>query len=216
MREEKKKRDRTALALVLCFCVVALTSVFAVKASLDKLNDAQQNVEISNQTKTETEGTETAVQTPVVDSQDTEKPSKATSSADYIAPVDGNVEMEYSMDLPIYSKTLDQYMTHPGVDLAAPLSTKVKAIASGTVTRVYEDDRYGMTVEITHEKGIVSTYSNLAKQGLAETGDAVSQGQIIGAVGETALFETLEESHVHLEMTRDSAYVNPADYIKGL
>ena len=73
-----------------------------------------------------------------------------------------------------------------------------------------------MTVEITHENGIISTYSNLAKQGLAEMGDVVEQGQIIGAVGETALFEMLEESHLHLEMTKDSAYVDPTDYIKGL
>ena len=102
------------------------------------------------------------------------------------------------------------------VDLAAPLSTKVKAIAEGTVTKVSEDDRYGMTVEINHGNGIISTYSNLAEQGLAEMGDVVQQGQIIGAVGETALFEIMEESHLHLEMTKDSAYVNPVDYIKGL
>ena len=120
------------------------------------------------------------------------------------------------MDMPIYSKTLDQYMTHPGIDIAAALSTKVKAIAAGTVTKVAEDDRYGMTVEITHGNGIVSIYSNLADKGLAEEGDAVSQGDVIGAVGETALFETLEESHLHLEMTRDSAYVDPTEYIKGL
>ena len=120
------------------------------------------------------------------------------------------------MDMPIYSKTLDQYMTHPGVDIAAPLSAKVKAIAHGTITKVYKDDRYGMTVQITHDNGILSIYSNLAEEGIAEMGDVVEQGQVIGAVGETALFETLEEAHLHLEMTKDSACINPADYIKGL
>lgn len=217
MREERKKKDRTALALVLCFCVVALTSVFAVKAGLDKLNTAESDIEISKNTKTETSDTQASARTPIVDSKDSEKSSEDAASADYIVPVDGGtVQMEYSMDMPIYSKTLDQYMTHPGVDLAAPLSTQVKAIAHGTVTKVSKDDRYGMTVEITHENGIISTYSNLAEEGLAEMGDVVDQGQIIGAVGETALFETLEESHLHLEMTKDSACVDPADYIKGL
>lgn len=225
MREAKKKKDRTALALVLCFCVVALTSVFAVKANLDKINTAEKDLEISKSAKTETEGTETAVKTPVIDSKDTEKKAQPkakkqatpqTAAADYIAPVKGKIQMKYSMDMPIYSKTLDQYMTHSGIDIAAPLSTKVKAIAGGTVTKVSEDDRYGTTVEITHGNGIVSIYSNLAEQGTAETGDVVKQGEIIGAIGETALFETLEESHLHLEMTRDSAYVDPAEYIKGL
>lgn len=225
MREAKKKKDRTALALVLCFCVVALTSVFAVKANLNKINMAEKDLEISKSAKTETEGTETAVKTPVIDSKDTEKKAQPkikkqakpqTAAADYIAPVKGKIQMKYSMDMPIYSKTLDQYMTHSGIDIAAPLSTKVKAIAGGTVTKVSEDDRYGTTVEITHGNGIVSIYSNLAQQGTAEAGDVVKQGEIIGAIGETALFETLEESHLHLEMTRDSAYVNPTEYIKGL
>ena len=45
MREQKKKKDRAALALVLCFCVVALTSVFAVKSSLNKINAERTNRE---------------------------------------------------------------------------------------------------------------------------------------------------------------------------
>ena len=192
MREAKKKKDRTALALVLCFCVVALTSVFAVKANLDKINTAEKDLEISKSAKTETEGTETAVKTPVIDSKDTEKKAQPkekkqakpqTAAADYIAPVKGKIQMRYSMDMPIYSKTLDQYMTHSGIDIAAPLSRKVKAIAGGTVTKVSEDDRYGTTVEVTHGNGIVSIYSNLAEQGTAETGDVVKQGEVIGAIG---------------------------------
>ncbi|MBC6678766.1 M23 family metallopeptidase [Zhenpiania hominis] len=223
MREQKKKKDRAALALVLCFCVVALTSVFAVKSSLNKINAERTNMETAQTTENteNTEDREAAVRTPVVDSKDKNTDTENNSSSsegtpDYAPPLDGRIQMEYSMDMPIYSKTLDQYMTHPGVDLAAPLSTKVKAIAEGTVTKVSEDDRYGMTVEINHGNGIISTYSNLAEQGLAEMGDVVQQGQIIGAVGETALFEIMEESHLHLEMTKDSAYVNPVDYIKGL
>lgn len=217
MREKKKKNDRAALALVLCFCVVALTSVFAVKSNLDKLNQEEKTTEISKSTKTETEGTQAAAQTPVVDSKTSESDkSDKKTAVDYIRPLEGTIQMEYSMDMPIYSKTLDQYMTHPGIDIAAVLSTKVKAIAGGTVTRVADDDRYGKTVEITHKNGIVSIYSNLAETDLPEEGDVVDQGQTIGVVGETALFETLEEYHLHLEMTRDSAYVDPTEYIKGL
>lgn len=216
MREAKKKKDRVALALVLCFCVVALTSVFVVKSNLDKLNTGQKDMEISKNTKTETKGTEAAAQTPVVDSKDRETKAPKKAAVDYIAPVEGKIQMEYSMDMPIYSKTLDQYMTHPGIDINAALSTKVKAIAGGTISKVAQDDRYGMTVEVNHGNGIISFYSNLANQGVPEIGDVVKQGDVIGSVGETALFETLEESHLHLEMTKDSAYVDPTEYIKGL
>lgn len=224
MREVKKKKDRTALALVLCFCVVALTSVFAVKASLNKFNAGDADMEISKNTKTETSGAEASAKTPVVDSKDTqdgtentgEREQAESEAADYIAPVSGKIQKEYSMDMPIYSKTLDQYMTHPGIDISAPLSTEVKAIADGTVTKVSEDDRYGMTVEVNHGNGVISIYSNLADQGLAEMGDVIKQGHVIGVVGETGLFESMEEGHLHLEMTKDSALVDPADYIKGL
>ena len=37
MRQERKQKDKTAAVLVLCFCLMALVSVFAVKANIDKL-----------------------------------------------------------------------------------------------------------------------------------------------------------------------------------
>lgn len=219
MREVKKRKDKVALALVLCFCVVALTSVFAVKSSLDKFKSTdEKNVQISKDAKTETQQEAPAVSEtmPVVDSKENTAPSAEQKSEDFIAPVEGKIIMKYSMDMPIYSKTLDQYMTHPGVDIQAPLNSEVKAIAGGTVTKATEDDRYGMMIEIDHGNGIISTYSNLADTNLVELGDVIKQGDIIGSVGKTALFESMEPAHVHLEMTRNSAYINPTKHIKSL
>ena len=56
---------------------------------------------------------------------------------------------DYSMDMVVYNLTLDQYMTHPGIDLEAPSGSSVKAIADGTITDIYEDDAYGTTIEIS-------------------------------------------------------------------
>lgn len=163
------------------------------------------------------EGSQVSRQTPVVDSKETEeKEKKESASVPYQMPVDGRVLSEYSMDMPIYSKTLDQYMTHSGVDIEAAMSTPVKAIAAGTVIRVSQNDRYGMTVEIDHGDGIISTYSNLGETDLPESGDVVKQGDKIGIVGETALFEMLEVPHIHFEMTKNSAYVDPSDYVSAL
>ena len=218
MHEKSKTKTRASIALALCFCVVALTSFLAVKSSLDKINDMGT---AASDTQTPVSGNqEASAQTPVVDSQgsSTEDPgtsAEKTAPADYIPPVDGTIQLKYSMDSLVYSKTLDQYMTHPGVDISAASSTEVLAIADGTVSKVYNDDRYGVTVHITHEDGLVSIYSNLAEQGLAETGDDVSQGSIIGRVGNTALFESLEESHLHFEMTKDGNPVDPGEFIEA-
>lgn len=218
MREVKKRRDKTAVALVLCFCVVALTSVFAVKASLDKFKTADEDIQISKDTKTETQQKESAVSEtmPVVDSKENTTPTAEKKSVGYVAPVQGKIIKKYSMDMPIYSKTLDQYMTHPGVDIEVPLNSEVLAAAGGTVTKATEDDRYGMMIEIDHGNGIISTYSNLTDTNLVELGDVIKQGDVIGSVGKTALIESMEPAHLHLEMTRNSAYINPDKYIKQL
>ena len=208
------------MALALCFCVVALTSFLAVKASLNKISGA--GTSASDVQTPVTENQEAAVRTPVVDSQDGassaaqdsgDSSGSSQEAAEYIAPLEGNIQLKYSMDGLVYSKTLDQYMTHPGIDISAALSTEVRAIADGTVSKVYTDDRYGVTVCVTHDGGLVSVYSNLAEQGLVETGDDVKQGDTVGCVGDTALFESLEETHLHFEMSKDGNPVDPGEFI---
>lgn len=212
MHRKIKPKNRAAIALTLCFCVMALTSVFAVKANLNKIQSVSDPVASEEKTMQEEGSTETATSAPVVDSRDSSEENNGQAPA-YIQPVEGDIILKYSMDSLVYSKTLDQYMTHPGTDIAAPVSSKVKAIADGTVTDVYSDDRFGMTVQITHDNGIISTYSNLAEQLTVENGDTVKQGTVIGCVGKTALFESLEESHLHLQMEEDNSIVDPCDYI---
>ena len=109
---------------------------------------------------------------------------------------------------------MDQYKNHCGMDIEAPEDTQVMAAAAGTVTAVYDDDRYGTSVEITHPKDIVTIYSNLSTAEMVEVGDTVTSGQIIGGVGSTGLFESLEPAHLHFEMLKGGVYVDPAEYIK--
>jgi len=105
-------------------------------------------------------------------------------------------------------------MTHCGIDIEAEEDTQVVACADGTVTGVYEDDRYGLCIEISHDDGFVTVYGNLSTDEMVETGDTVKAGTIISGVGSTALFESMEPAHLHLEMLKDGVYVNPADYIR--
>ena len=161
---------------------------------------------------------EVSGQIPVVDSStdDKDKVDDALPSSSFINPVrsdEAYITNEFSIHHLIYSVTLDQYMTHCGIDIEAPEDTQVVAAAPGTVTAVYSDDRYGNSVEITHDNGMVTIYSNLSDAAMAETGDVVETGQIIGGVGTSGLFESLEPAHLHLEMLKDGVYVDPAEYI---
>ena len=223
MHEENKTKNRAAIALALCFCVLALTSFLAVKSSLNKISNSGMTA-ADNSTSAQHDQ-QAAAKTPVIDSkgQNTgnsntlgDSQQTAPSNPDYIAPVDGPVLLKYAMSSLVYSKTLDQYMTHPGVDIAAKMSSEVSAIADGTVSKVYNDDRYGATVCIVHDNGLSSIYSNLNEHGLAEAGDQVKQGDKIGSVGDSALFESLDEAHLHFEMTKDGNCVDPSEFIESL
>ena len=219
--QKKKEKDKVAIVLMLAFCIIALTSIFTVKANIDKVNKTK-DVPVSENDGTEepsdsgSQKSDPAYQVsgkvPTVDSLDSEP---AVSAFQFpVKHENAQVTNPYSMDKLIYSVTLDQYMTHCGVDIEAPEDAQVVAVADGTVTAVYEDDRYGTSIEITHPGDIVSVYSNLSTAEMVETGDVVSGGQIIGGVGSTGLFESLEHAHLHFEMLKGGAYVNPGDFIK--
>lgn len=234
--QKKKEKDKVAATLILAFCVIALTSVFTIKANIDKINGSNTGLPASERAattdsdlKNKKSNADTSkstnnvsVNVPVVDSNRNSAENKAEKrtepSFSFANPVNSDeavVSNEYAMDHLVYSVTLDQYMTHCGIDIEAPEDSQVTAVASGTVTAVYTDDRYGRSIEITHsdDSGLVSIYSCLSTTEMVEAGDMVSAGQIIGGVGSTALFESLEPSHLHFELLKDGIYVDPGEYI---
>lgn len=212
MRQEKKKSNKPAAALVMCFCLMALVSIFVVKASIDKVKNSMETADVVK--KQSVEETETTAPQ-IVDSRDNiTEPQTQNEASNYIFPVEGEIIMKYSMDMPIYWKTLDQYMTHPGIDIASDAGTTVQACAGGTVTKIEEDDSMGVTIEINHGNGLISVYSNLAADGLIELGEVVTQGQAIGKVGRSAMFEFDSPDHLHFEMRRGDEPVDPGVYLK--
>ena len=74
---------------------------------------------------------------------------------------------------------------HYGVDVAAPVGTRVHAPAAGSV-RLANDDMFysGGTLVIDHGHGLNSSFLHLSKL-LVDVGDEVKQGQEIAEVGAT-------------------------------
>lgn len=220
MRQEKHQRkDKPAVALVLCFCLMALVSIFVVKANIDKVKDNMgvgETADVVKEQAVDDTGESDAAGTEVVDSRENQsvQPEEPAPASDYIVPVEGEIIMEHSVDMPIYWKTLDQYMIHSGIDIASPLGTPVQACADGTVTKIEEHDKMGVTVEINHGNNLISVYSNLASDGLIELGEVVSQGTVIGKVGHSAMFEFDSPDHLHFEMHRGDEPLDPRNYIK--
>ena len=131
----------------------------------------------------------------------------------YQPPVDGSIIRIFAINSLIYSETLNQWMTHSGVDIAGSKGSEVRSIAEGTVENVYNDDMLGMTVVISHANGCVSMYSNLDEDVDVSIGDTVRSRQVIGRIGATAISECLERSHLHFELHINGEPVNPEGLI---
>ncbi len=131
---------------------------------------------------------------------------KATS---YMLPVEGDVITEFSSDKLIYSKTLDDWRAHVGIDIKASAGTKVKAPLNGTVKEVVEDDLWGIIIVIDHGNGLVSKVSNLGTSEMVKPGITVKRGDYISTVGNTASIEMDMEPHIHLEVTNNGKIVDP-------
>lgn len=129
-------------------------------------------------------------------------------------PVDGALLQVHSSDLQVFSRTMQDYRVHLGVDLVTAADAPVLAAADGTVARIWDDPMMGKCVALSHAADTLTVYKNLSPD-LPEdvtVGSSVVRGQRIGTVGDTALLEVAEEPHLHLEMTVGGLQVDPLDY----
>lgn len=102
---------------------------------------------------------------------------------------------------------------HEGTDYAADLGTPVLAAGTGVITRSAWSGGYGNLIEIRHPNGIVTRYGHL--QGFAsgiEPGAKVTQGEVIGYVGETGL---ATGPHLHYEFRLNGVARDPRGFDAG-
>lgn len=143
-----------------------------------------------------------------------DEPVQETMAEVFDWPIRGQICAGYSVGELQYDPTMADWRTHSGLDIEAALGEKVCAAADGTVTRVYTDQMYGVTVVVDHGCGLCSSYANLAGTPTVAVGDSVTLGQVLGAVGETADAEIGQVSHLHFAMTMDGKRIDPNDYLR--
>ena len=129
-------------------------------------------------------------------------------------PVTGQMGMTYGTDVLVYSKTLDQWTTHTGVDILAAAGTPVLCVLDGVVSEVRQDTAYGYMVRVAHGEW-ETVYASLKDNPACEAGQKVSQGQVLGQVGLSATFESEEAPHLHFEVYRDGRPVDPVDLLEN-
>lgn len=129
-------------------------------------------------------------------------------------PLNGQIQKPYSIDKVIYSKTLELWKTHDGIDISSQIGENVKSIEKGTVEKVYDDSFYGTTVVIDHGQGYKSSYSNLNSKVSVKEKQTVTKGQVIGKVSNTSIGEIKDEAHLHFTLFKDNNNVDPTYIFK--
>jgi len=140
---------------------------------------------------------------------------KATTNVNqsFQMPVTGKITLEYAMDKLVYSKTLEEWRAHSGVDIASERGTPVKAVADGTIIEVRNDSYYGISVVIDHGNDLKSLYRNLASDETVVVNQKIKQGEVIGSIGNTAKDESSEQPHLHFEVLVKDTNVDPVTYL---
>jgi len=123
--------------------------------------------------------------------------------------VNGTITEPFSGDELVKNETMGDWRIHAGVDIAAEEGTSVRVIADGTVERVETDSMMGNTITVKHSDGLVSIYANLADGITLKSGDPLKSGDVIAKIGNTALAECMQASHLHLEVTKNGKAIDP-------
>ncbi|MGE4065135.1 MAG: peptidoglycan DD-metalloendopeptidase family protein [Rhodospirillaceae bacterium] len=99
-------------------------------------------------------------------------------------------------------------LMHRGSDFGAPTGTPIMAAGDGVIEKAGPNGAYGNYIRIRHSGDFQTAYAHLSRFGAGvSAGKRVRQGQIIGYVGTTG---RSTGPHLHFEILRKNAQVNPA------
>lgn len=220
MEKKIKFSENPKLAKIVYSIVIAVLCISAIVIGIVAANNRDDNDTPTDPSISEGDGNNTPTpddepQTPGEPSDD--DPDNTTpESITFISPVSGTVITEHSMTVPVFSPTLEEWRVHTGIDISTAEAAAVFAAADGTVTEISTHPRFGYTVKILHANGITTVYSNLSSldEIAVKVGDVVKCGDKIATVGDSAVYEIAEETHLHFAALDESgAYIDPLDII---
>ncbi len=99
---------------------------------------------------------------------------------------------------------------HPGLDIAVPTDSYIRAAGAGTVTEAGTDDVYGEYVVVDHGNGLQSLYGHASRL-FVEPGDRVQRHQVIALSGSTG---RSTGPHLHFEIRANGEAVDPLAFVR--
>jgi murein DD-endopeptidase MepM/ murein hydrolase activator NlpD len=104
----------------------------------------------------------------------------------------------------------DPAESHPGIDIAVPAGTPVRAAGGAVVEVAGTDPAYGQFVLLQHSGGYETMYGH-ASRILVHDGDSVQAGQVIALSGNSGRSTA---PHLHFEIRRAGKSLDPLTVVK--
>lgn len=214
--------------IALAFCLLAVGASAYTAVRLDSSPQAEAPYVADGQNEPDVNWGDQQANVPATEVPDTREPAtqepttqartepdttqKQVHNESYSLPLGSEISMDYSNGEMIYSKTMNDWRVHTGIDFKGEAGAAVKAIGSGTVRSVTNDALYGITVEIDHGDGVVARYCGLAQNPNVSEGKQVRTGDQLGLLGSVPC-EVSEESHLHFEVRVDGTLADPLEIL---
>lgn len=240
--DNEKKVPKSSFFLFFLMVLLAVSSVMFAYKNYKNLNQESYSVyssidedNVKNENKTEEEQSAQSNNKDVIQKQENQnqvgKSDQKSKSAtniknttktqtpkivplNFAKPIDGEVQKIYSKDKVIYSKTLELWKTHEGIDIKANENAIVKSIEKGTIEKIYDDSFYGKTIVIDHGQGYKSSYSNLSEDIFVKEKQVIAKLTKIGKIGKTAIGEIKDDSHLHFALMKNNVIIDPSSIFK--
>ncbi len=99
---------------------------------------------------------------------------------------------------------------HPGIDIAVPQNSYIRASGPGVIKVAGEDPVYGKYIVIDHGGGLESVYGHASRL-LVTVGTRVKRRQMIALSGSTGQSTA---PHLHFEVRKGGTPVDPYQYVR--
>lgn len=218
-RSKPKFKGSAAFYIVIACCLLSIGGAAWFAASSIKSREIpQDNSSIGSTPEISTpeitappvaeETTKPVENEPYSSEQTPSEPTKAESKPlAFTMPVQGDIIKNYDERALQYSATYGDMRMHTAVDIACEDGTAISSAAAGTVLSVEESATLGTVVTIDHGASITAKYAAV-KDPKVKAGDKVAAGDIIGNAT-TIPSECADQSHLHIEVYKDSHPVSP-------
>lgn len=99
---------------------------------------------------------------------------------------------------------------HPGLDIAVPTHSYVRASGAGRALRIGDDPVYGLFVVLEHGEGYQTVYAHTSLI-LVERGQSVRRNEVIALTGSSGRSTA---PHLHFEILLDGIPVDPVSMVQ--